>query len=93
MASRVEQFRESEEVEIVCQCTKEELRSIAESYDVSLRASLKGEMQRELVEAFFFFFTLEEKGVLKSIGNEEEGGNRSEEKDESKRWRREMEVT
>lgn len=47
----MEQLRESGDVNILYQCTREESNNIAESYGVSLWASLKGRMQKELVDA------------------------------------------
>lgn len=52
-------------MDILYQCTRDELNSIAEHYDVSLRASLKSGMQKELRDA------LTERGVL---AEEEDGG-------------------
>lgn len=66
VASRKEQFIEGGCVDIFHQFTREELGGITGHYGVPLRVSLKGEVQKELVEA------LVKRGVL-SV-EEDEGG-------------------
>ncbi|XP_063601112.1 uncharacterized protein LOC134777204 [Penaeus indicus] len=50
MVGNVEKFAETKDVHFLYQCTKDELREVASSYNISLRTFIKSDMQRELID-------------------------------------------